>query len=479
MKARASQPRHLRLRPTGLTFEAAMGDWRLEDRDGIYLPQIDWHLDARVPVPRSFVSHAHSDHTALHATVLCSEGTARLMGARIGRAADERVLAFGAEMPLEDGTIVTLHPAGHVFGSAQFRARHPDRGTLLYTGDFKLRPGRSAEPCATPRADILIMETTFGRPHYVFPPTGEVLGRIVRFCREALDDDEVPVLFGYSLGKSQEILAGLAAAELPIALHPQTLKITRLYEAMGVTFPPHAACDPAQTRGHVVLCPPQSVQSAWIRNIQPRRTAIITGWAVDPGAVYRYRCDAAFPLSDHADYPDLIRFVETVQPRLVYTVHGFTREFARDLRARGIQAWAFGSDTQLELGFPGETAGTGDGPSTAPAAPDTPGAGTSAPPLSDASTPPPQPGSFRHLAETAESLRQAAGKLEKVRIPRGVPARAAGSRRAACGPLSHRQALLIGIRTRAPARLVGHPARRARGERGSRGGIPRGVCAHW
>lgn len=397
-----------------------MASWIVERRDELYLPQIDWHLDARVPVPRSFVSHAHSDHTALHETVLCSEGTARLMGARIGRAVHELILPYGAEHALADGTVVSLHPAGHVLGSAQLLARHPDRGALLYTGDFKLRPGRSAERCATPHADVLVMETTFGRPQYVFPPAEEVLGRIVRFCREALEDGDVPVLFGYSLGKSQEILCGLAEAGLPIALHPQTVKITRAYEELGVSFPTFRVCEPSSTRGHVVLCPPQTARSAWIRKLAPARTAMITGWAVDPNVIYRYRCDAAFPLSDHADYPDLLRFVDLVRPRVVYTVHGFTQDFARDLRARGIEAWALDSDNQLEFGL------------------DTPRAARESRPRSDAHVPAAagradisaHPGSLAAFAAAAERLREATGKLEKVRLLaaylRAVPADSVG-----------------------------------------------------
>ena len=76
---------------------------------------------------------------------------------------------------------------------------------------------------------------------------------------------------------------------------------------------------------------------------------MISGWAVDPGAIYRYQVDAAFPLSDHADYPDLLRYVELVQPKRVLTLHGFAAEFARDLRERGIEAWALSEENQLEL----------------------------------------------------------------------------------------------------------------------------------
>ena len=79
---------------------------------------------------------------------------------------------------------------------------------------------------------------------------------------------------------------------------------------------------------------------------------MITGWALDPGARFRYRCDAAFPLSDHADFADLLRFVELVNPKKVLTVHGFAEDFARTLRQRGIEAWALGRDNQLDLSLP-------------------------------------------------------------------------------------------------------------------------------
>jgi DNA ligase-1 len=132
-------------------------------------------------------------------------------------------------------------------------------------------------------------------------------------------------------------------------LHPQTAKMTRIYEELGQSFPAYRAFALSEVAGHVVVCPPQANQSAWLRKIKPRRTAAITGWASDPAAIYRYQCDAAFPLSDHADYADLLKFVELVQPKRVYTVHGYTEEFARTLRDRGVEAWALGKDNQLEI----------------------------------------------------------------------------------------------------------------------------------
>src|SRR3989440_10233239 len=99
-------------------------------------------------------------------------------------------------------------------------------------------------------------------------------------------------------------------------------------------------------------------------NISRKRVAMISGWAVDPNAVYRYQVDAAFPLSDHADYDDLVRYVDLVQPKRVLTLHGFAAEFARDLRDRGVEAWALTEENQMELALPKKTLVTGMSPAS-------------------------------------------------------------------------------------------------------------------
>jgi Cft2 family RNA processing exonuclease len=323
--------------------------WLIEAANGIFLPQIGWHLDASRAAAQSFVSHAHSDHIARHQLALCTPATARLMFARLrGRKREEIILPFGAEHRLADGTRIVLHPAGHILGSAQFWAES-EHGTLLYTGDFKLRPGGAAEPCTTPRADTLIMETTFGLPRYVFPPEAEVHAAIVEFCRRAIADQVVPVLFAYSLGKTQELLAVLRGSGLRVMLDREARRLTQIYEELGVTFDAHEELDPERVAGHVVICPPNSGRAVSLRRIEPKRTAFVTGWALDRSTIYRAKCDAAFPLSDHAGFDDLLRFVERVQPQRVFTVHGFATEFAATLRARGIEAWALGRENQLDF----------------------------------------------------------------------------------------------------------------------------------
>ena len=321
--------------------------WDVEYSKGVWLPQIGWWLDAQARAERSFVTHAHSDHIARHKEVLCSPATARFLQARLPGRREITTLPFGRPLAIDFGATATLHPAGHILGSSQILIESPEHGSLLYTGDFKLRPSLAAEPCATPRADVLIMETTFGLPRYVFPPEVEVIASLIAFCRHALDTGATPVLLCYSLGKSQEILRALAPAGLPIMLHAETLRLTQIYEQLGVVFPPHRSFDAANVAGHVVICPPHA--EGLLNRIPARRTAAITGWALDSGATYRFRCDAAFPLSDHAGYDDLLRFVELVRPKRVLTLHGFAREFAATLRARGLDAFALGHANQLEM----------------------------------------------------------------------------------------------------------------------------------
>lgn len=330
-----------------------MSSWIIESRGGIYLPQIGWWLDAPRAVDRALVSHAHSDHIARHREVVCTHATARLLQERLPGERTIRTLTFGESVPIAPGCTATLLPAGHILGSAMILLQHEKHGRLLYSGDFKMRPGLVAEVCAPEPADTLIMETTFGVPRYVFPQATAIRRDLVAFCTETLADGFTPVLQAYSLGKTQEVLQCLGGADLPVMLHPQSRRITRIHEELGVTFPPYQPFDPLEMAGHVVIAPPLPSVSQFMQQILRPRTALISGWALDPNAIYRYRCDAAIPLSDHADYPDLLHFVELVQPRRVFTTHGFAAEFAQTLRSRGRDALALGRPNQLELDFGG------------------------------------------------------------------------------------------------------------------------------
>ena len=316
---------------------------------GVYLPQQDFWLDAWDAKPFAFVSHAHSDHIAPHQEVIVSERTAWLMRVRLPGSRIEHPMPFGERRSIR-GVDVMLIPAGHIFGSAQCLVFAGEE-TLLYSGHFKLRPGRSAEQAEWRHADTLVMETTFGVPRYRFPPTKEVIDQMVAFCVETISAGEVPVLLGYSLGKAQEILCALEGAGLTPMLHGSVYQMTRVYEQLGQAFCKYVRYKRNDVAGKVLICPPSANRSPMLEQIPRKRVALISGWAIDPHAVYRYQVDAAFPLSDHADYNDLLRYVELVRPRRVLTLHGFAAAFACDLRARGLEAWALAEENQMELVF--------------------------------------------------------------------------------------------------------------------------------
>jgi len=319
-------------------------------RRGVCLPEADVWLDPWDGRERAFVSHAHSDHVAPHQEILCSSVTADFLAKRFRPSGTILPLAFGEVME-RGGFRFRLHPAGHILGSAQLHVeRIRDGASLLYTGDFKLRPGLSSEAAEPVAADTLIMETTFGLPRYVMPPESAVIAQIIAFCQQTVADGATPALLCYSLGKSQEVLRALATAGLPIMLHAETLRLTRVYEKLGMGFPPFREFAGREVAGHIVICPAHS--SGLLSRIPAVRTAVITGWALDPSTIYRSRCTAAFPLSDHADYPSLLKFVELVQPKRVLTLHGFAREFAATLRQRGVDALALGHANQLDLFTP-------------------------------------------------------------------------------------------------------------------------------
>jgi DNA ligase-1 len=314
---------------------------------GVHLPGLDLWLDPWDEQPTAFVSHAHSDHIGNHREVILSTITAKLMTARLPGNRIEHHLEFRVPFSFRNAQL-TLYPAGHIYGSAQAHVLFENQ-SLLYTGDFKLRKGKSAELIEWCESDTLIMETTYGLPRYVFPPTDQVVTQLVKFCAEAIEDDATPILFGYSLGKAQEILAALFGSGFRVMLHPTVFRMTKLYEALQDRLPPYSLYRSEELPGSVLICPPSANRTRLVQSIKSRRTAMLTGWALNPGANYRFQCDAAFPLSDHADYSDLLKYVELVRPQRVFTLHGYANEFAEDLRRRGVEAWALGEDNQLEL----------------------------------------------------------------------------------------------------------------------------------
>ncbi|MEM1294145.1 MAG: ATP-dependent DNA ligase [Verrucomicrobiota bacterium] len=374
---------------------------KVEFRRGAFLSELDLWLDPHDRKPEAFVSHAHADHVAPHQTAICSATTKLFVEKRFGRRGELMGYEFGKAFDYKDHR-VELIPAGHILGSAQIHL-DGENGSLLYTGDFKLRTGVASEATEAKHADTLIMETTYGIPKYRLPPNEEVVEDMVRFVRESLEEGTTPMLAAYSLGKAQEVMMALGrrAPELQFLLHPSAAKMSRIYREIGYALPPYQSLEPgSRFEGQVVIAPPNAIRSQQLRKVKNRTTAMISGWGIDPSARFRYQVDHVFPLSDHADYDDLLRYVEMVQPQRILTLHGYADEFSADLRARGWEAWSLTGENQLEL--------FGAAPSTANPQTTLTQNGDSLRALHHSE--------FRNFAEIGEAIAATTGKLKKVEL---------------------------------------------------------------
>lgn len=321
-------------------------------KDGVYLPQIKLWLDPHDDKPgeSAFVSHAHGDHAKWSGLTYATAPTLRFMRTRhpMPTGIEAKAVAYQNRVKHEGATL-TLLPAGHIAGSAQLLVEYKDE-RLIYSGDFKMRPDSACEPIVMEEADDLIMETTFGRPNYLFPPASKTIERVALWCKAALRDRKIPVLMAYSLGKAQELMLALKPWDFHFVLHPAVADMVEVYKGLGYSFPPHAVPGNTGPEGKIVIWPPNARNHPFFAQITGKaRTAYISGWAMDASAKARFKTDEAFPLSDHADFSELIAYVWQVHPKRIHTHHGFAAEFASHLRLTGHDARALGEVEQLEL----------------------------------------------------------------------------------------------------------------------------------
>lgn len=306
-------------------------------RHGLHVPAANIHLDARAAPGTVFVSHAHSDHCSSAPRIICTRETAALH-ARRKRERETVVLDFHQPYTCADATIELL-PAGHTLGSAMAMIRSAD-GTLVYTGDYKLRDNPFSPPAAIPRCDVLVMECTFGSALYRFPPDEELLARLTVFLDETLAMGRTPVVLAYSLGKGQEALYHLTSRGYDVLVKEPTAAYCDLHVELGYGFAGPGTWErynPELLPGRVVLATP-----GWKKDpaadISRARTVQLTGWGCNPRARYMYgHCDLVLPLSDHADFDDLVRTAVGSGASKIYTVHGGPG-FAAHLRSIGLDA---------------------------------------------------------------------------------------------------------------------------------------------
>lgn len=337
---------------------------RVEVRpEGVFVPALELFLDPDRPVARAFVSHAHADHDGgFHSEVtIASRETATLLEARRGPTdqSDGRTPSVGrllrlewgeaCELPIDrahgGGTAkLSILPAGHILGAAQLVIDHP-KGRLVYTGDYRTGTGRTHAEGAPVPCDTLVIESTFGLPIFRWPDRWKTIAEIVTFCRDTLAIGETPVLLAYALGKSQALVHELLATKLSVVAHGAAFKMCAAYEALGCPMGiasgelrAYADEKKLASLGGVLIAPPGTEAQPMIKKRQKIRVGYVSGFAIVDASVERHRADAAFVLSDHADFDDLLATVERTGARYVYTTYGTATPFAAILNARGIVA---------------------------------------------------------------------------------------------------------------------------------------------
>jgi putative mRNA 3-end processing factor len=309
---------------------------------GLKLTKADLAVDFRRRQPRAFISHAHADHIARHAYALCTPETAALYQSRLGPRPTREV---PYRQPIEWGGLrLTTYPAGHCLGSAMLLAED-DRGSLLYTGDFKLGESATAERAQLVHAQILVIESTYGHPDYRLPPREEALGELFTRVRSTLEAGAVPVVEAYALGKAQEVTRLLSEAGFTVLQHKQVHAMSRIYHSFGVDLGRYRLFQGEAGAGEVLVVPPRTRR---FERIGREVRFAVTGWAVDEGASHRLGVDWAVPLSDHADYDELFEAVRRVAPRKVYCTHG-PESFVDRLADAGFDAHLLGRPSQRRL----------------------------------------------------------------------------------------------------------------------------------
>jgi putative mRNA 3-end processing factor len=308
---------------------------------GLYCAEGDFFVDPWRPVDRAVITHAHSDHAVPGCGRYLAEATGvGVLRARLGPDALIDAVAYGEERTL-NGVSLSLHPAGHILGSAQVRM---ERGgdVWVVTGDFKRDFDATCATFEPMRCRVLVSESTFGLPIYRWPSQAAVFGDIASWWRSNQSDGRASLLFAYSLGKAQRILAGIDSALGPIFTHGAVETMNRAYRASGVALPAtvHAADAPAGTDWSraLILAPPSAAASPWVRRFGPLSAGFASGWMRIRGARRRRTVDRGFVLSDHADWPGLLDTVASSGAERVLLTHGYSAVLARRLREMGFDA---------------------------------------------------------------------------------------------------------------------------------------------
>ena len=332
---------------------------------GLFCKQGGFYIDPWKPVGRAVLTHAHSDHAyrGNRADLVAKEGEP-LYRIRLGDEARIQSVPYGKSVTI-DGVKVSFHPAGHILGSAQVRVEYKGEVWVI-SGDYKLAPDPTCAPFEHVRCNHFITEATFGLPIYRWPSQQSIFDGINGWWRRNRDRGMASVIFAYSLGKAQRVLAGVDETIGPIFTHGAVERLTDPYRQVGVRLPKTTYAGSVATKkefaGSLIVAPPSAQQNlGWLRRFGKHSTAFASGWMMVRGARRQRAVDRGFVLSDHADWPELQQAVAGAEADTVYVTHGFSRVMVRWLREQGVNA------EELETRFVGDHAPEADGEPEAPA----------------------------------------------------------------------------------------------------------------
>jgi putative mRNA 3-end processing factor len=330
---------------------------------GLYCTAGDFYIDPWAPVERAVITHAHADHARPgSARYLCARPGLGVLRLRMGNDAHIRAIDYGERLTL-GGAIVSLHPAGHLLGSAQVRVEVGGE-VWVVSGDYKREIDATCRPMEAVRCDCFITESTFALPIYRWRPQAEVFEEINQWWRANQAAGRTSVLYAYALGKAQRLLAGIDQSIGPILAHGAVMRLMPAYAAAAIALPPVVYADSESAKAHrgqaLVVAPPSgSSMTGWLRKFGATSEAFASGWMQVRGARRRRAVDRGFVLSDHADWDGVLDAVAESGAAHVGVTHGYTSVLARYLRERGLDA--FEVRTQWEGGDGESGNGEADG----------------------------------------------------------------------------------------------------------------------
>jgi putative mRNA 3-end processing factor len=309
---------------------------------GLCCPAGGFHIDPTRPVERAVITHGHSDHArAGHGAVLATPKTLDLMRLRYGEgfAGTAQAMRYGERIEL-GGIAVTMHPAGHVLGSAQV-AVEANGLRIVASGDYKNVADPTCAPFELVPCDVFITEATFGLPVFRH---GDPDGEIAKLLRSvALFPERAHLIGAYSLGKAQRVIALIRKAgyDKPIYLHGALERITHYYQERGIALGelrPARDAKKAELAGAIALCPPSALQEIWSRRFPDPVSAFASGWMRVRARARQRGVELPLVISDHADWDGLIATITATGASEIWVTHGQEDALVHWAKLRGLKA---------------------------------------------------------------------------------------------------------------------------------------------